>query len=163
MVAFYIANIENTSRAVAADDRLKVSVLEPCVSRIDDFDSNVFETGKVRVQTWCQDTVESTFDPDKCPLMIFQVDDCRMTIEDAAFDDHIQLFVNQPGVTLRDDIDFDFAPGVEEPVRALWQQTLDFTISEAQAKLVAADFCHFDHWDYLLSSRTGNGRLGRCQ
>ena len=124
------------------DDDLEVGVLEADLPRIDDFDAHILDARPVGVQARRQDVAEAAVDPHESALVVLQVDDFGAARKRTALDDHVELLVGKPRLSLRNNIDLHLAERVEEPVPTRGQQALELAVAEVQTDFVAANLRH---------------------
>ena len=112
---------------------------EPSGTRIHRLDSYFPHAIPVCVESSREDTVESSVDPNECSLVVLQVDDRGVLAEQTGLDDHVELVVNQPRITLRHNLHAVLQQWIEQPVPTFAQESLELTVAEVQTDFVAAN------------------------
>ena len=103
---------------------------------------------------------EATFDPHQGPLVVLQVQNHRAVLQRTRLDDHVELLVHEPRLALRDDLDANLVPRVEQPVATTRKQAIELPIAEVQTDFVAADIDVLENWSvhgslpFVLAVRT---------
>src|SRR5262249_53463317 len=125
--------------ALGLDDRGEVRVVEAHGAGVERLDLHVVEDGPERVQARLQHGLDAAIDEDHGALVVLEVHDHGLVAERARADDHVEVLVDEPGVTDRDEVDRDLPERVPQAVAARTQYARELAVAEEQSALVRAD------------------------
>src|SRR5258708_9358960 len=147
-------NLERAAYGRRLDDRRQLGMDELHRARVDHLHPDDAPPSPALVQPPRQKSRETAVDPDEGTLVVLEVDHHSLPGQLAGLDDDVELFVHEPRVTRRHDLQSQLEQRIEVPVHTRAQHGHKVAFTEEQTALVRLDFHSLDH-RYLLCSFLG--------